>query len=348
MVYADKESTTMKGPRLCFAARSMRFAFAGFTLLAVGGCATANLQYPTLDSGQGEPRRVELENTPFHPQAAYQCGPAALATLLESSGVSDADPDRLADQVYLPGLRGSLQTELLGASRRADRVPYRLQPRLADLLAEVRAGHPVLVLQNLRLSGWPLWHYAVVIGFDLDAEKVVLRSGETRRQEMSFRHFERTWRLADYWALVIAKPGDLPATASAPGYVDAVAVLEQQQRYAAAITGYEAARERWPAYPMSYLGLGNIAYRQDDFQRAADHFRAAVRAAPAEPAAHYNLAWAYLRQGKTAEALESAYQAEALAPDHLLYRESVSVIARAAEAGQEQEKKELNEMAGTD
>lgn len=299
-------------------------------VLSVGGCASLPLQYLALESSGSEPRQIELENTPFHSQAAYQCGPAALATLLESSGVEDADPERLAEQVYLPGLRGSLQTELLGATRRADRVPYRLEPRFADLLDEIRAGHPVLVLQNLRLSFWPQWHYAVVIGFDMDAEKIILRSGQTQRQVISFRRFEQSWRLADHWALVIPKPGDLPATASALRYVEAAAVLEQQQRRDAAVTAYQAARGRWPGYPMSYLGLGNIAYQRAEFKLAAEYFRAAVQVAPDEPAAHYNLAWAYLRQGRTREALESARQAEALASENPRYVQATSEIARAA------------------
>lgn len=300
-------------------------------LLALAGCASLPPQYLALESAAGEPRQVELGSTPFHPQVAYQCGPAALATLLEVSGVVDARPERLAEQVYLPKLRGSLQTELLGATRRADRVPYQLEPSFADLLSEVRAGHPVLVLQNLGLSFSPQWHYAVVIGFDLDAEKVLLRSGETRRQVMSFRHFERTWRLGDYWALVIPKPGELPASASVLRYVEAVAVLEQQQRYDAAITAYQAARARWPEHSLSYLGLGSIAYQRAEFELAAEYFLAATRVAPNEPAAHYNLAWAYLRWGKTQEALESANQAEILASDHPRYGQASRELAEAAQ-----------------
>lgn len=295
-------------------------------LVAVGGCASSPLQYPALVSPAGEARQVELVNTPFYPQDDYQCGPAALATILYSSGVEDVNPARLAEQVYVPALRGSLQPELLGAVRRADRIPYLLAPRFADLLDEVRAGHPVLVLQNLRLARWPQWHYAVVIGFDMEAEKIVLRSGTTRREVMSFRRFEHGWRLADYWALVITPPGDLPVTASAPRYVEAVAALEQQQRHDAAVTAYHAARQRWPSYPMSYLGLGNIAYQRADYTLAAEHFRAALQVAPQQPAAHYNLAWAYLRQGNTEKALAAAHQAEALAPDHARYGNATRAI----------------------
>lgn len=301
-------------------------------LVAVGGCASSPLQYPALVSPAGEARQIELVNTPFYPQDDYQCGPAALATILYSSGVEDVNPARLAEQVYVPALRGSLQAELLGAARRADRVPYLLAPRFADLLEEVRAGHPVLVLQNLRLSRWPQWHYAIVIGFDMDTEKMILRSGTTRREMMSFRRFEHSWRLADYWALVVTQPGALPATATAPRYVEAVAALEQQQRHDAAISAYLAARQRWPAYPMSYLGLGNIAYQRANYALAAEHFRGALRVAPPQPAAHYNLAWTYLKLGNVEDALASARQAEAMAPAHPRYGSATREIIEAAQA----------------
>src|SRR3569623_3188919 len=53
---------------------------------------------------------VELAAVPFFPQERYQCGPAALATVLASSGAA-VTADELAPQVYLPARQGSLQPE---------------------------------------------------------------------------------------------------------------------------------------------------------------------------------------------------------------------------------------------
>ena len=93
----------------------------------------------------------ELEATPFFPQVTHQCGPAALATVLGASGV-ETTPEALVDAVYVPGLHGSLQVELLAASRRAGRIPYPVGPALDALIAEIDAGRPVLVLQNLGFT----------------------------------------------------------------------------------------------------------------------------------------------------------------------------------------------------
>src|SRR5687767_12923769 len=67
-----------------------------------------------------------LLDVPFHPQTDHDCGPAALATVLGASGVA-ITPEALIPQVYLPGRKGSLQLELVGASRRAGRIPYRVE-----------------------------------------------------------------------------------------------------------------------------------------------------------------------------------------------------------------------------
>ena len=97
---------------------------------------------------EGVEQTVELTAVPFFPQDEYQCGPAALATVLSHSGV-DVTPEPLVSQVYLPSRQGSLQIEMLAAPRRYGRVSYQLAPRYADVLREVAAGNPVIVLQDV-------------------------------------------------------------------------------------------------------------------------------------------------------------------------------------------------------
>src|SRR5690606_15890104 len=60
---------------------------------------------------------ILLDNVPFFAQDEYQCGPAALATVLVADGV-EVTPEELVDQVYVPARQGSLQIEMLAAPRR--------------------------------------------------------------------------------------------------------------------------------------------------------------------------------------------------------------------------------------
>jgi tetratricopeptide (TPR) repeat protein len=296
-------------------------------LLPACSSFSGSYQYPALP--YAELSATELSDTPFFPQSQYQCGPAALATVLKVSGVEPISPDMLADRVYLPERQGSLQAELLAATRRAERIPYVLAPQLTDLLAELEAGHPVLVLQNLGLARWPRWHYAVVIGFEPERQRLLLRSGTEYRQTMSLRQFERSWRLADYWAMVVPAADRLPATADPLRYLQAIAAVEQQQRWQLATQGYKLAEQRWPELATSAFGLGNIAYQQADFAAAKAHYYRATQLAPTEAAYYFNLSWALLRLGQPDEALKTAAITAQLAPEHPRYSKAIELLEQA-------------------
>ena len=210
-----------------------RTALVFSALLLAAGCAYRS---PLIAPALVAPAQsaVELAQTPFFPQRDYQCGPAALATVLVASGV-DVDADALVARVYLPGRKGSLQPELLAASRSFDRLPYVLEPALPALLGEVAAGHPVLVLQNYGLESVPFWHYAVVIGFDATQDRIVLRSGTEERREMSARRFMQTWERADRWAVAVLRPEVLPGSVQRERFLEAAAGLEAARRFDAAL-----------------------------------------------------------------------------------------------------------------
>src|SRR5690606_22913834 len=202
-----------------------RRAAAGLVLAAalVSGCSIN----PDWQLARSEaPSGTLLLDTPFHPQTEYQCGPAALATVLGASGVP-VEPESLVPQVYLPGREGSLQLELVAATRRAGRIPYVIDPEPEALLDELRAGRPVLVLQNLLVRTVPRWHYAVVVGVDAGANRLVLNSGTVQGLEMPAPRFLRTWDWAGRWGLLSLRPGEIPARADPVRYLAAVAGLEQ-------------------------------------------------------------------------------------------------------------------------
>lgn len=265
----------------------VRAVLATAAALVIAGCAARG---PVLaPEAAGTRGRVELESTPFFPQERYQCGPAALATVLAAAG-ADVTADSLVPEVYIPGRAGSLQAELVAATRRHDRVPYILPPTLDALLATLDGGVPVLVLQKLGAGPFPGWHYAVVVGYDASLDHFVLRSGTEQRKVMSARHFLATWDRAERWALVALQPGALPPAPDFARYMEAAAGLEAVGRLDAAARAFGAAALAWPAESLPQLALANLAYARGDLTAAERGFHAAVRLDPKDAAARNNRA----------------------------------------------------------
>lgn len=290
--------------------RPLASAFALLITLALtSGCATQTRQLDA--AAPGLPRYAELDDTPFLPQTLHQCGPASLATALAAAGYP-ADPQRLEALVYLPSREGSLQTEMLAAARRNGALALPSPPTLAGLLAEVAAGTPVIILQNLGLRIAPRWHYAVVIGYDRLRSEIILRSGITRREVMAMSTFEHTWARSGYWGMMVPRPPSLPLAADHPSVEKALAALEKFATPAVLSTWYEQATQRWPDSLTLAIGLGNAAFangRPEDAERA---FRSAAEHHPSSAAALNNLATVLQSLGRLDDALQIAEQAVAL------------------------------------
>jgi hypothetical protein len=287
------------------------------------GCAMPQRKWP--QPGEHLPSRHELESVPFYPQKAFHCGPATLAMALAWSGIS-LDTDTVAPEVFTPSIKGSLQPAMIAAARRHGRIAYPISGP-AGMLMEVSAGHPVVVLQNLGLSWKPVWHYAVVVGYDLDQGIVIVHSMNTPRKRLSLRVFENTWARSGHWGLLVLPPTRLPATATQHDFVSAVVGLEKAGQYQAAVQGYKTALVRWPDSLGAHIGLGNSYYALGDKRSAEAAFRQASRRFPTNGSAFNNLAQVLWELGKHQEALEAARKAVKLGgPLVNRYRETLQQI----------------------
>ena len=279
-------------------------------LLCLAGCAGFPVaDYPASRSGD-IPGRVELRDVPFYAQAQYQCGPAALAMALTYAGVPRIPAD-LTEQVFIPGREGSLQAEMLAATRRAGLLAYTLSPASDMLLQELAAGHPVVVLLNLRFDLFPQWHYAVAIGYDLANAEIVLRSGAEARLVMKLDEFDRAWAKAERWAFVALPPDRMPASAIEPAYVQAAIQLERLAPKSARVA-YATALAKWPANLIARMGQGNAAYREHELVAAEAEYRRATVDHPEAADAWNNLAQVLHERKDDVAALAAAERAVAI------------------------------------
>lgn len=278
-------------------------------LLSLSGCQSV----PPPQSAQVETEQQLV--VPFVPQEKYQCGPAALAMMLQWAG-KPVSADSLVDEVWLPEREGSLGIELRAAARSLGLMAYPVENSEA-LFRELQAGRPVLVLQNLALRRWPQWHFAVVTGYQNQGNTMVLHSGTDAGKTSHWNRFIRTWVRADQWGFTLVEPGKLPASAEPDTLFRAISALPNAEAF------WPAAVEAFPSSGKLWFGHGNSLWNQGRQQPALDAFQRATRQAPDFAAAWNNLAYAQQALGDAEGASDSICRAHALSPQDKAIRDSV-------------------------
>lgn len=259
--------------------------------ICLSGCVTPAKQTETLLASPGNlPPSSVIQNVEFIDQSTGYCGPATLTMALRWAGKA-ITLEELAPQVFSPGLKGSLQTDLISASRRQAMMAVKIEG-LNQLLTEVAAGHPVIIFENLALSWAPQWHYALVLGFDLTRQEIILHSGHDPYYHWDLSKFERSWMLGDYWGLVILPPGKLAVAAGELANVTAAVGLEQAQKLPEAERSYRKVLEKWPTSLVALIGLANIMQKNGKKSEAVSLLKIAVKNHPDSKAAQHNLALA--------------------------------------------------------
>jgi len=286
-----------------------------FSLIVLASCVSPPQSAALLNETPAQFRdAVLVPDVPFYPQEDYQCGPAALATVLGASRVQ-ISPEALVPLVYVPERQGSFQVEMVAAARSYGRLAYQLPPTLHAMFSEVSRGHPVLVMQNLGLDWYPQWHFAVVKGFDLEQRQIILNSALTEDYRLSLATFERTWARAEHWAVLVVEPGIMPLSAQPERYFNAVVALEGNNTAAQVSPAYHAGLARWPNNQHLLMGYGNLLYGQDDLEGAAEHYQKTIDAHPHYAPAYNNLAQIQLQLNQLQSALTMAEKAVELGGD---------------------------------
>jgi tetratricopeptide (TPR) repeat protein len=300
----------------------------GIFLLALGlltsSCASTAVQTEAMLKGPRDvPDHAHVGPVAFTQQTKNFCGPAALKMEMDWAG-THVPIDKVGSEVYTPGKKGSLQMDMISAARREGLMAMQIQG-LENLLKELAAGHPVIVLENLAFTWYPWYHYSVALGYDLNEPSIIMHSGSHQDWHLSMHKFERNWKYADYWGLVVLPPGELSASASDLEHCAAAAGLEQLGMLDKAELAYRAILKRWPESFGALIGMGNIDYGRGKFSEAAKFLERATTAFPLSAVAWHNRAIAEGAAGKKPSAEASTRKAlELVAPaDETSFRESL-------------------------
>lgn len=251
------------------------------------GCASNTIQTDKFFSVNNNLKPVVTNAAPYIHQEAGHCGPATLAMAMGATGNS-YDLKQITEQVYSPTAKGSLQEAMIASARRQGFVPIPITG-LANLLKELESGYPVIVFENLGIKWLPQWHYALITGYDLEKRTLTLHSGPNPNEVIEISEFELSWKLANYWGLVILRPDELSTTADEVTHLRAAAALEKIGKYKEAKMAYLTILKRWPKSLIARIGLGNIYYNLKQYQMAVRYLQTATELYPNSKEAKTNL-----------------------------------------------------------
>lgn len=289
----------------------MRLAscFATATLL-LAGCAGGPTVHLADLGVTGD--RLELKDTAFFPDENRYAAAAALATLLYSDGAS-VGPEKVEPWLVRASTIADANTALSRAATALGRFTFPLDGRLESLIAEIRAGHPVLVLMNLAATNAPQWRYAVLIGYEPASDALLFRSGKEGRVRITPTAFLPRWKDGGNLALVLSDGHRLPATATLERWIAASELATRDGRPDLAEAAANAAREKWPDELLPWVALGNARYGALNYAGAEQAYVKALAIKENNPVIHNNLALVLLE--RHCVSLAEAEVAKALATE---------------------------------
>jgi ABC-type bacteriocin/lantibiotic exporter with double-glycine peptidase domain len=189
--------------------RTMRkalFLTVSLGLISIGCARQGFIQVQTAGTEDTEIRHY-ISDVPFFPQSKYQCGPAALASVLNYYGCR-VNQGTIVEAIYKKRLKGTLSIDMTLFARRMGFDARAYRGSLTDLKGHILKDRPLIVFQDLGYPLLPIRHFSVVIGYD-DAEGIlVLHSGKRINKVISYERFLRSWAEMEYWTLLILPNGE--------------------------------------------------------------------------------------------------------------------------------------------
>lgn len=136
-----------------------------------------------------------------HEQRFQQCGPAALASVLNFYG-HPATPDEIGAAVYRPSNLGTLNLDLALYPRTLGFATEWYEGSLDGLIRSVRQKTPVIVMVDRGIGPLQANHFMVVVGYAPFG--LVVLSGDREAEEVGWGDFDAQWAKTNRWTLEVS------------------------------------------------------------------------------------------------------------------------------------------------
>ena len=152
--------------------------------------------------GSPLPSACHIEGVPLAAHTSDRCGPAALAAVLGYWG-DTVEAEQIAQAIYLPDYRGSLNLDLLIVARQRGFDAWAGESTTEELRRALARGRPVICMVRRRNPLAARNHFVVLRGYDAVKGVWFLDSGQGEEERIAYDDFDREWRDAGRWMLVV-------------------------------------------------------------------------------------------------------------------------------------------------
>lgn len=182
--------------------RYVIYLLSALSLLFSVSCATTT----SIGAGHHPDGTVLLSDVPFYRQEDFQCGPAALATVVNYWRArlemgNPVAPESIAQEIYSPTAKGVLGMDLELYGKRHGFSANQYSGSLSDLRKSIDQGIPPIIMVDYGLLSIQLNHFIVITGYT--AKGVLANTGREENQSIGERRLESIWKKTGYWTLVL-------------------------------------------------------------------------------------------------------------------------------------------------
>ncbi len=235
----------------------------------LAGCATSFTHQVKPPSTFSTHESLYLESVPAVSQKAYQCGPAALESVIRYWGES-ADADLIGKTIYKSGTRGVFNFSLSQYMKSIGFWSEIHEESSAENLKQwLRKGIPPIVMLDSGVLWARTYHFVVLKGFDDGLKIFYANTGEAETQAIDYKEFDKRWKKAGSWSL-IASP------------------LEKVD---------------WELNESEKFNLATLYLKSGRLERAKIIYNELLEKNPSRAEISNNLAWVYYQEGNSEKAL---------------------------------------------
>jgi hypothetical protein len=147
-----------------------------------------------------------LPDIPFFKQEDYQCGPAALATVIDfwykrTGKRAWVTPEQIAPEIYSPTARGVLGIDLEIYAQKHGFKGRQFSGKVADLREAIDLSTPPIIFVDYGFGFYEQGHFMVVTGYG--PEGIVVNSGPYENRFIPEKELNRIWKKTGYWTFIL-------------------------------------------------------------------------------------------------------------------------------------------------